>query len=854
MRSRSHVLLLMALLAVAARPATAQPTTPPSAGVPKFAIESSPIALAGDVRPQQYVGVVGRQAAWFGVETGEAELWVHPLKLASGFRLDFQIPDYLEPIRGNDVARRVEVRPELTTITYAHATFTVRQHILAPLDEPGLLVLLDVETVRPLEVIVSFRNVFQYAWPGGFGGQYARWEPSLQAFLLSESLRKRNAYIGSPWAGAASSHPAHAMPDAPSVFRIPIDAARAAREFVPIVIVAGTLPRDQLIARYRGLLERAEPLYRARVAHARRLHSDAVTIDSPDDRLDLAFEWAKVNLDEQRVCNPDLGCGPVAGWGPSGQSTRPGFGWFFGGDAAINSLAMSSAGLHDAVAEGLRFFAKYQRADGKITHEISQAAGQIPWFTDFPYAYYHADTTPYWVVAVWQHWQSTGDGALLAELWPALTKAWAWCLTTETDGDGLIENTTGGLGAIEVGAIGESIHQDIYLAAVWVQATEAMAALAGARGDSALAAQARAIHDKARATLNDRYWIEAAGHHAFGILASGRTNDALTVWPATAAAFGLLDRERANRTLAALASHRLTADWGTRMLASDHPLYEPLHYNMGAVWPFVTGFVAWGHYQYQRPWAGFPLIDALARLTFDFARGRHAELLSGMFYRPLDTAVPHQFFASSMLVTPLLRGLVGWAPDAAHGRARLAPQIPPSWPRFEVRALTVGASRLDVRLTQDANAISATVRVTAGPPVTLEFVPPLPPGASAARTVVGGTPATSAGVLVDGRPTTITTTWRGGVAVEPPRRDVPVGDTSRGVRVLDVHAQGAGVAIDVEAPAATSQDLQVYGERPLSVEGADVVAWQGQEGRLRVTFPASAAGMARTTVTLRARR
>jgi hypothetical protein len=63
-----------------------------------------------------------------------------------------------------------------------------------------------------------------------------------------------------------------------------------------------------------------------------------------------------------------------------------------------------------------------------------------------------------------------------------IKKAYAWCLTTETDGDGIIENTTGGLGAIEVGAIGERIHQDIYLASVWVAALEAMQEMAASRG------------------------------------------------------------------------------------------------------------------------------------------------------------------------------------------------------------------------------------------------------------------------------------------------------------------------------------------------------------------------------------
>lgn len=151
-----------------------------------------------------------------------------------------------------------------------------------------------------------------------------------------------------------------------------------------------------------------------------------------------------MNLEEQRSCNPDLGCGLVAGWGPSGTSLRPGFGWFFGGDAAINSLAMDATGQWKLVAEGLRFLAHYQREDGKIPHEISQSAGTIPWFEEFPYAYYHADTTPFWMLALWNYWRASGDDDLIRELWPSLMKAYQWCLSVETDGDGIIENTTGG--------------------------------------------------------------------------------------------------------------------------------------------------------------------------------------------------------------------------------------------------------------------------------------------------------------------------------------------------------------------------------------------------------------------------
>ena len=821
--------------------------------VPRFAIAPSPIGLRGDVRPRQYLGVVGPRSAWLGVETGEAELWVHPLKLASGFSLGFRVPEYAEPVRGADVARTVEVRPEATTITYAHATFTVRQHVLAPLDEPGLLVLLEVDAYRPLEIVVSFRTVLQYAWPGALGGQYAFWSADDRAFVLSESLRRRNAFIGSPWAASGSSHPAHALPDAPSTVTIPVDPARAAREMVPIAIVAGTGPRAETAAAYRRLLSRAPELYAARRRHADALREEGLRIDTPDDRLDLALEWAKANLDEQTVCNPDLGCGLVAGWGPSGDGARPGFGWFFGGDAAINSFAMAATGQWAPAADGLRFLAKYQREDGKIPHEVSQAAGVVPWFQDYPYPYYHADTTPFWLLALWRHWKAAGDAALLGELWPAAEKAWAWCLPHDTDGDGIIENTTGGLGAIEVGAIGEDIHQDVYLAAVWTRAAQAMAEMAAARGEDDLTATARALEAKARASIESRYWIESAGHHAFGVQRSGRTNDTLTVWPATAAAFGLLEPAHARRTLTALSGHALTADWGARMLTTASPLYDPTHYNMGAVWPFVTGFVALGHYQYARPWAAYPLVDALSRMAFDWGRGRHPELLSGAYYRPLDTAVPHQFFATSMLVSPVAYGLLGWEPDAPAGRARLAPQLPPQWERLRVSGLRVGASRLDAAIEQGPGRLSLRLEPRAGR-LSLDVRPHLPPGAREVTATLDGARVAWRGdaleVALAGAPRVLALRWRGGLDVEPPLSALEPGQGDRGVRVLDFAADADGWRLALEGPAGTSAVVRLHGEAPSSAEGATLRA-VGRLTEATVAFLASAGPFSRAEVRLR---
>ena len=843
--------LVAALAGLLASPAHPQRVPDPPSGdlttlsVPRFPIATSPVELTGPVRPDEYLGVTGPRAAWLGVETGEAEVWVHPLKVGRGFRLFFSTPRYGAPIPGELVARTVQVRPELTTITYSHAAFQVRQHILAPrdTDTSGILVLLDVDSPDPVEIVAEFHPVLDFMWPASLGGQYAFWDGGRRVFVLSESRERHNAVVGSPWATNSVEHPAHQLGEAPRTMVIPVDPERARREFIPIAIAAGTVPRDTVFAHYRRLIADAERLYRDTHAWADAALTATASVETPDPSLDLALEWAKINLEEQRVCNPDLGCGLVAGWGLSGSGARPGFGWFFGGDAMMNTFAMDALGQWELVAEELRFLARYQRDDGKITHEISQGAAHIDWFETYPYAYYHADTTPYWMLALHQYWRASGDDGLLEELWPAYRRAWEWCLSAETDGDGIIENTAGGLAAVEVGGLSAAIHQDIYLAGVWVAALEGALVMAERLGDPVVAEQAARIAPVARETLNGAYWRAEEGHHAFGILTDGTTNDNLTVWPAAAAAFGLLGEERAVGTLTRMAGDRLSSDWGAHMLSTESDLYDPLQYNMGTVWPFVTGYASWAQYRYRRPWAGFHLMDAVKQMTYDWSLGRHGELFSGTFYQPLDQTVPHQFFASSMLVTPLLRGVFGWDPDAPNGSARFAPQLPADWREAVVRGLRVAETTIDVEIRGGPAPAGGERRIlitSEGPPVNIEFLPDAPVAAvdlrvtmtggdwvdaEAADPVPGTTRPSRAIRVTGGRPAEITVAWKGGLAVAPPRIDLEPGQRSTGLRIIDLRAEAEGWTLITEGSAGHAYVVDLLGtpvEAAMVGEGASV--------------------------------
>ena len=214
------------------------------------------------------------------------------------------------------------------------------------------------------------------------------------------------------------------------------------------------------------------------------------------------------------MTNPLLGTGLVAGYRTSGESERPGFAWFFGRDALWTALASTSIGDFETTRTALAFLKTFQRDDGKIPHEISQSASLIPWFKEYPYAWASADATPLYVIAHADYWRASGDLEFLNLQWDSILKAYRFSDATDSDGDGLIENTGVGHGWVEGGALYPA-HEEIYMQGLWIEALAGLAELAAARQDQALASRARTAAARVKETLEKTYWLADRGFYAF---------------------------------------------------------------------------------------------------------------------------------------------------------------------------------------------------------------------------------------------------------------------------------------------------------------------------------------------------
>ncbi|HOC17108.1 MAG TPA: hypothetical protein PKK95_02515 [Vicinamibacterales bacterium] len=827
----------------AAVPGQAGPAAEPVA-IPRFERGANPIALGGPARPGRYMEASGLRAAFLGREDGSFEAWAYPLKLLHDFNLSFGIAAYADPIPGAALASTVDIRPESATVRYAHAAFTVDAIWLVPRDEPGGLVLLDVRTSEPVTVVVRFRPDLKPMWPAALGGQYSYWDDTLKAFVVGEGSRKNAALIGSPFGLTPPEQPAHNLPDAPSQFTIRVTPEQARKGLIPIAMAGSVEKLDAAKQTYQALLASAERLYREQEEHYRRLREERTSVETPDPRIGLAFEWAKVALDKGFVCNPHLGCGLIAGLGPSGTTERPGFGWFFGGDTFINNWAISAYGDLDTVRRSLDFLRERQRADGKMMHELSQGAGYIRWFQDYPYGYYHADTTPLYIISVRDYVRATGDAAFARDYWPSMRRAWDYCVSTDEDGDGLMDNTKAGL-VIETGALRSAdVQTDVFLATVWTEAAAAMIDLARL-AEPGFVSTAEAAADKARAAINRRFLDGARRRINFAILKSGAGQAEETDWPAFGIWRGVFEpgHPAIAGMLDELARSGLATDWGARMLSRESALYEPLSYNNGASWPFLSGWAALALYTGGRPEAGWQYVDALADLTFLEARGFIPELLSGDRLRSIDAAVPHQLFATTGFATALMRGVVGL--EETDQGLRLTPRLPAGWPFLRVKRLRFrdGVGDVEIRRRPDGYAISVS---NLRKPLAVGVRIALPPGSE----VEGGGQAEMPLATVPA-PKTVTLRVRPGVELAPVQRPLALGDESHRLRVIETSVAAGVFRARLQGLRGHTYRLRLdVPFEVLAIEGASEVGRDGASRLVEVTIPDGPGEWVETTLTV----
>jgi glycogen debranching enzyme len=657
--------------------------------------------------PEQPFSVVGPRGALLGQQDGTFEAWLFPWKILSGMRMSMTMQDYPVPIDVNQQAAEIDVEPDHTTVTYSHANFTIRQIMLAPKASTagtGLLVLYEMQAIRPMTVTFSFDPIMQRMWPADSppapSPEWVANSAGSGFYILHLAFPDQAAALSIPGSEPGILPPYQERASAwPLQFVLHFDPKLDAGKTYPLLVTfanSATSATKEAFRKSLGDLEsRATEIRAENRQYYANLLSQRTSIETPDEHLNAAFAWAETATDQLRVqTRPGASDEALtAGFVGSGDVTRPGFGWFFGRDALWSLYAVNSYGDFETTKQEIAYLLRNQRADGKIMHERSQTADLVNW-ASLPYEYAAADSTPLLAMAADDYLKISGDQPFVASIWQGLERAWTFETTHDSDGDGIYDNSQG-TGWVE-SWVPTMPHQEIYLAALDEQASLAFADLARATGHTGLADQAQQRAARIAKTIEAEYYLADSQDYAFSWNGKAGVDKTVSIFPAVAWWDGDYQLAHAEPMMQHWGSSDISTDWGTRIIDDRTSFYDPISYHQGTVWPLFTGWVAVAEYRAGNPLSGYAHLMQNANLTWAQDLGDVTELLSGQFDQVLGRSTAHQLWSSAMVISPVLRGMFGLEWNAPANTLTVTPHLPAAWTKAAIRRLPFGNRTVDL--------------------------------------------------------------------------------------------------------------------------------------------------------------
>ncbi len=454
----------------------------------------------------------------------------------------------------------------------------------------------------------------------------------------------------------------------------------------------------------------------------------ATRVRTDDRALNATFTQSEQDLGSLRIVDPEH---------PNRSVIAAGAPWFmtlFGRDSLIAS--MMTLGLDPNLATGtLLTLARMQgeRIDelseeepGKILHEMRRGLTTAADARTGSIYYGSIDSTPLFVVALGElnRWGVGQD--VLEELLPHADRALAWIEEYgDRDRDGFVEYqraTPRGLvnqgwkDSFDAVSFADGTLAETPIALSEVQgyvyaAYIARAEIAQRLGDISVAQVYASAGAHLKESFNETFWLESEGYYAMGLDREKRPIDSLTSNIGHCLWSGIVDEDKAHRTVERLCGPEMFTGWGIRTLANSMSRYNPVSYHNGSVWPHDSAICAAGLTRY-----GFlEEAQTLALGIFQAAEafgGRLPELFCGFDRDQFPMPIPYpaacapQAWAAASPFSLLRTTLLRLEPSIPDRVVACAAHIPESFGRVSVENLLLASARLSI----EAVGNSVTVR------------------------------------------------------------------------------------------------------------------------------------------------
>lgn len=432
----------------------------------------------------------------------------------------------------------------------------------------------------------------------------------------------------------------------------------------------------------------------------------------------------------------------------TGPYLSAGIPWFtapFGRDGLIT--AFQSLMLGPDLARGtLRYLARYQGKDddpfrdeepGKILHE--RRFGELANTGRSPHTPYYGsvDSTPLFLILLSETFRWTGDLALVRELWDAVESALMWLdAYGDLDGDGFVEfERRSPLGLVVQGwkdSYNSVIHPDASLAEAPIALAEVQGYVYDAKrriAELCYLMDLRVLGDRLvgeaeelKQAFNRAFWSEEDGFFVEALDKDKRQVRTKTSNPGHCLWSGIVEEERVPVLARQMVAPDMFSGWGVRTMSQAAPVYNPLSYHNGTVWPHDNSLIARGLSEAGFKSETMKIFDGLYHAALHFPYYRLPELFCGFpKMGDLDRPVPYPVACSPQAWAAgafflLLQSALGISPDASNNALRIIqPTLPPWLNEVRVEGLQVRDSRLDLQFIQTSGITTARVLNKQGP-------------------------------------------------------------------------------------------------------------------------------------------
>lgn len=787
---------------------------------------SSGLEITQEAKSKSYFGVYGLRTQMMGKENGGLdEVWVHPFRAFRNYSVS------LEGKLLNELTPRITVRPESFIRRYESGNIKAEEVLFASRSLPSGIIHYTIKSEKSAKVKISFEVDNRVMWPfeESYPGGYTAGGKNPVEFISED--KSICSIFGTDIISTSEIRVAESKEKTKyAIVEMTIELKEGENNF-NFIFAASNEGREKTEEFFRQTAYGINKLYREQAEYFAALFREKTMIETPDKEFNDAYKWAVAGVDKFFVYTYPLGASFMAGMGTTergwngGQKVngRPGYAWYFGRDSEWTSLAVLDYGDFEKVKAVLEFLGKYQDLTGKIFHELTSSNAVH---------YDAADSTPLYIILMGRYLEATGDIEFIRKEWNRIKRAIDFCYSTDTDGDGLIENTNVGHGWVEGGKI-YGAHVTFYLAGLWASALEYGSTLANSVKEKGRGEKYLADSKKVKEIIERDFWNKETGFYNDGKNIDGKFSDTKTIQVTVPMYFNSTDYTRSAESVREFFGNDYTTNWGARIIAESNPMFNPRGYHYGTVWPLFTGWGALAEYKYGYGNQAFQLVMSNLLNYKDWGLGYIEEVLHGSEYKPSGVC-SHQAWSESMAIQPLLEGMINVKPDVPNKRVTIFTQIPSNFDRLKASNIRFGKSKVDLSYETDYDNFTYTFSGGSGEKIF--FGSRLTAGASVKRATLNGMPVkyeikegfVTFSFILKGR-NKVNIETEGGILLDPVITRAEENGKPYGTRILREEYTQNKFAITLEVPSGKVEKLTLRSSRDIKkITGANLISQKGK--------------------------